>query len=431
MRISITISLAALAVTISALPVAVPPGFFHPPVQAFRDDINFDFLDMEPNVEARSEPAMDSVDVEPHIEARGEIAIDIVDPEPNIKARSEEAVDVVDLEPEIQVRSEDVVDVWDLEPEVHARGEPPVDKADAEPNIKARSIDLADSVDLEPEIPAKEEPHIQAEEEPRIQARGEASEAWVDPGANADDWKYRDNLAKLKVGNCGVDCHRSINSYQSRVSRASRENKGYYDHGYYDNHNNDHHNNKYDYSTVSRSTRSSRGEHNTAADDWKYRDNLVKLDNHNCGVNCHKSLDSYRSVASKDSKLSRERDYYNNYNHHTNTYDRHAQPTYDHHNDYNYNHRVNTYDHHAQPTYNRHNDYDYRPVSRSSRASRGERNTKQDNINFRLNKEKLAKHNCGQGCIDSINSWKSVDSAEAKRRRQAERSRQSRYKNPH
>ncbi|KAF6821401.1 hypothetical protein CPLU01_12535 [Colletotrichum plurivorum] len=375
MRISITISLAALAATISALPVAVPPSFFHPPVQAFRDDINFDVLDMEPNVEARSEPTMDSVDVEPHIEARGEIAVDIVDPEPNIKTRSEEAVDLVDLEPEIQARSEEAVDVWDLEPEVYARGEPPVDTADAEPNIKARSIDLADSVDLEPEIPAKEEPYIQADEASRIQARGEASEAWVDPGANADDWKYRDNLAKLRDGNCGVDCHRSINSYQSRASRASRENKGYYDHGYYDNHNNDHYN-KYDYSTVSRSTRSSRGEHNTAADDWKYRDNLVKLDNHDCGVNCHKSLDSYRSVASKDSKLSqerREREYYNNYNHHTNTYDRHTQPTYD-----------------------RHNDYDYRPVSRSSRASRGEHNTKQDEINHRLNHEKLDRNQFGQ-----------------------------------
>ncbi|KAK2018508.1 hypothetical protein LZ32DRAFT_653832 [Colletotrichum eremochloae] len=65
------------------------------------------------------------------------------------------------------------------------------------------------------------------------------------------------------------------------------------------------------------SSRASRGEHNTAADNEKYRDNLVKLDNGNCGIDCHRSLDSYRSVASKDSRLSRvnDNDYYYHYNH--------------------------------------------------------------------------------------------------------------------
>ncbi|EFQ33637.1 hypothetical protein CGRA01v4_02069 [Colletotrichum graminicola] len=54
------------------------------------------------------------------------------------------------------------------------------------------------------------------------------------------------------------------------------------------------------------SSSASGGDHNTAADDQKYRDNLAKLAANNCGEDCHHSLDSYRSVASKDSRLSKE-----------------------------------------------------------------------------------------------------------------------------
>ncbi|KAK2059736.1 hypothetical protein LY76DRAFT_645251 [Colletotrichum caudatum] len=52
------------------------------------------------------------------------------------------------------------------------------------------------------------------------------------------------------------------------------------------------------------SSRASRGEHNTAADDDKYRDNIAKLEAGNCGEGCHHSLYSYQSVESKDAKLA-------------------------------------------------------------------------------------------------------------------------------
>ncbi|KAK2027590.1 hypothetical protein LX32DRAFT_694682 [Colletotrichum zoysiae] len=52
------------------------------------------------------------------------------------------------------------------------------------------------------------------------------------------------------------------------------------------------------------SSRASRGEHNTAADDQKYRDNIAKLEAGNCGEGCHHSLYSYQSVESKDAKLA-------------------------------------------------------------------------------------------------------------------------------
>ncbi|KAK1986877.1 hypothetical protein LZ30DRAFT_767105 [Colletotrichum cereale] len=63
------------------------------------------------------------------------------------------------------------------------------------------------------------------------------------------------------------------------------------------------------------SSRVSRGEHNTVADDWKYKDNLEKLENGNCGIGCHNSLNSYSSVASHDAKVARAAHYGGEYEH--------------------------------------------------------------------------------------------------------------------
>ncbi|KAK1636958.1 hypothetical protein BDP81DRAFT_449088 [Colletotrichum phormii] len=356
-----------------------------------------------------------------------------------------------------------------IHPPVHVFRADPADEAvEGEPNIEAR-----DNFDLEPEIHARDEPHIQA--------RSEAAAAGIDPNYHIvdakgitpeDDWKYRDNLAKLNANNCGKDCYRSINSYRSRVSR---EHRPYYDRS------TDYHANNYDHHDnygVQRSSRASRGEHNTPADDWKYKDNLVKQDNHNCGTHCEASLNSYRSVASKDSRLAREKDYhdynhqddkYNNwypkdyhtngngYNNHnnghyddrtlrTNTYypkDHHPTKYNDiHHNDYhgnNYhtngndyhgkNYHTNGNNYHGNKYHINGNGYDHHNnghdygVQRSSRASRGEHNTRQDEINHKNNHEKLDAGHCGQGCQLSINSYHSVASADSRRSRQSRNSR--------
>ncbi|KAF9869392.1 hypothetical protein CkaCkLH20_13109 [Colletotrichum karsti] len=454
MLFSKTLLYVAFTATVAA--VALPPGFFHPPVHAFKDEANVEAVDAEPviiearneayidtivedsetepNIKARSEAATEAMDTEtePHIEAREEAAIDNVITEPVIETRNEITVDAVDVEPEIHARSEQTLDVVDAEPIIQARSEIPVEVVDAEPHIEARSEAIVDNVESEPVV--------EASEEPRIQARSEANVDWVDPNNHdiiapitpADDWKYRDNLNKLKNNDCGIDCQKSLASYRSR---SAKERRGNYDH---------YNNNKYDYSTVGRSSRASRGEHNTPADDWKYRDNLVKQDNHNCGTHCVDSLNSYRSVASKDSRLSRERqqnEYYNS--HHTGNYD-HPR-TYDRHvtgnNPGSYDHHSTTYypkDHHAAPittykdhsydhpvTYDRH--YNGKP---SSRASRGEHNTRQDDINHGINHYKLDHHDCGSHCIDSIKSYHSVASADSKRSRASRESREK-YGNYH
>ncbi|KAK2732999.1 hypothetical protein CKAH01_08497 [Colletotrichum kahawae] len=369
MRFLSTLILVGLTASVSPTPVALPPGFFHPPVHAFKDEtsvealdaepiearsgITVDKIDIEPTLNARSDDAMDFMDSEPIIEARNEESpqletrseesVDFVNPapEPYIQPRSEEVVDFVDPAPEpyIQRRSEAMYDMVEPEPNIETRSEPVLDVAEPEPNIKPRSEPVFDAVGLETKIKARSETMVeavdsetvaQANEEPRIQARGDASADWVDPDYRPhlgpeDQWKYQDNLRKLHANDCGVDCHRSINSYQSRVSRA---NKGYYDgHDFqydYRNKKDVPKYPKYDISTVARnvaghnpntydhhdynnhyttSSRASRGEHNTAADNWKYRDNLVKQQNHDCGVNCHRSINSFQSVASKDSRL--------------------------------------------------------------------------------------------------------------------------------
>ncbi|KXH34576.1 hypothetical protein CSIM01_11800 [Colletotrichum simmondsii] len=455
MRFLVTITLAILTAGVTAVPVAVLPSLVHPPVHVFRADPAAEAADAEPNIEARGENIVDVSDwqQEPEIQARDEAAIDAWDLEPqtqpqdspHIQARDEAALDNGNLEtdieareePQIKARDEAALDNYDLEPEVQLSDKP---------QIKARDeAALPDNFDLKPEIHARDEPHIQA--------RSEAKVAWTDPDYHAggvtaaDDWKYRDNLAKLDANNCGVDCHRSINSYRSRVSR---EHRPYYDR------NTDYHSNNYDHHDynygVQRSSRASRGEHNTPADDWKYRDNLVKQDNHDCGSGCKHSLASYRSVASKDSRIAREKDYhnynhqddkYNNwhpkdyhvngngYNHNnghyddrtirTNTYypkDHHPTNYNDiHHNDYhgnNYHTNGNGYDHHN-------NGHDY-GVQRSSRASRGEHNTPQDVIKHNNNHYKLDHNNCGVNCHKSLASYHSVAAADSRRSRQSRQS---------
>ncbi|KAJ5019319.1 hypothetical protein K4K57_000949 [Colletotrichum sp. SAR 10_99] len=349
MRFLSTFILVGLTASVSAIPVALPPGFFHPPVHAFKDETSVESMDAEP-IEARSGISVDKVDIEPVLNARSEDAMDFIS-EPIINARNEESVDdFIDPQPRIQARSESNLDLTESEPQIEARI---FDAVGLETKIKARSETVVEAVDSEAVA--------QDNQEPRIQARGDTSADWVDPDYRpplgpADEWKYQDNLRKLHANDCGVDCHRSINSYQSRVSRANRANKGYYDgHDFqYDYRNKKevpkypkydlttvqrnvagHNLNTYDHhdynNGYTRSSRASRGEHNTPADDWKYRDNLVKQQVHDCGVNCHRSINSYQSVASKDSRLSREArerngyyDHHNNGVYHPDTYDRHS-----------------------------------------------------------------------------------------------------------
>lgn len=535
MRFLSTFILVGLTASVSATPVALPPGFFHPPVHAFKDEtsvesmdaepiearggisvdkvdiepvlnarsedaLNFvdsepiinarneesvdDFIDLQPRIQARSESNLDLTESEPQIGARSEESIDFANPAPEpyiqprsedvvefvnpapkpyIQPRSEEVVDFVDPapEPHIQRRSEAMYDMVDPEPNIEARSEPVLDVVEPEPNIKSRSEPVFDAVGLETKIKARSETMVEAidsveavaqeNEEPRIQTRGDTSADWVDPDYRpplgpADEWKYQDNLRKLHANDCGVDCHRSINSYQSRVSRANRANKGYYDgHDFqYDYRNKkdvpkypkydlttvqrnvaghspntyDHHPTTYDhhdYNGYTRSSRASRGEHNTPADDWKYRDNLVKQQTHDCGVDCHRSINSYQSVASKDSRLSREArerngyyDHHNNGGYHPNTYDHHSVG-----NDY----HPTTYDHHTGPvTYDRHNGGNNHGLSR---AERGVHNTKQDYINHELNHIKEDKHQCGINCQRADASFHSVASADSKRSQQS------------
>ncbi|KAK2046262.1 hypothetical protein LZ31DRAFT_593441 [Colletotrichum somersetense] len=63
-------------------------------------------------------------------------------------------------------------------------------------------------------------------------------------------------------------------------------------------------------------SRACRGDHNTAADDQKYRDNIAKLEAGNCGEGCHHSLYSYQSVEAKDARLARENNGNYCYDHH-------------------------------------------------------------------------------------------------------------------
>ncbi|KAF4892647.1 hypothetical protein CGCF415_v012960 [Colletotrichum fructicola] len=517
MRLLSTFILVGLTASVSAIPVALPPGFFHPPVHAFKDETSVesmdaepiearsgitvdkvdiepvlnarsedamdfmdsgptintrneesvdDFIDPQPRIQARSENNLDLTESEPQIEARSEESIDFVNPapEPYVQPRSEEVVDVVDpaLEPHIQRRSEAMYDMVEPERNVEARSEPVLDVVEPEPNIMPRSEPVFDAVGLETKIKARSETVVEAvdsealaqdSQEPRIQARGDTSADWVDPDYRpplgpADEWKYQDNLRKLHANDCGVDCHRSINSYQSRVSRANRANKGYYDgHDFqYDYRNkkdvpkypkydlttvqrnvaghnpntyNHHQPTTYDHhdynNGYTRSSRASRGEHNTPADDWKYRENLVKQQVHDCGTNCHRSINSYQSVASKDSRLSREarerNGYYDRHNngvYHPDTYDRHSGGN---------GYHPNTYDHHTGPvTYDRHNGGNNHGLSR---AERGVHNTKQDYINHELNHIKEDKHQCGINCQRSDASFHSVASADSKRSQQS------------
>ncbi|KAJ0384922.1 hypothetical protein COL922a_007394 [Colletotrichum nupharicola] len=478
MRFLSTFILVGLTASVSAIPVALPPGFFHPPVHAFKDETSVESMDAEP-IEARSGISVDKVDIEPVLNARSEDAMDFVDSEPIIHARNEESVDdFIDPEPHIQARSESNSDHTDSEPKIEARSEESVDFVNPapEPYIQPRSEEVVDFVDTAPEpyiqrrSEAMSEPVFDAvgletkvkgrsetvvevvdseavaqeNEEPRIQARGDTSADWVDPDYRpplgpADEWKYQDNLRKLHANECGVDCHRSINSYQSRVSRANRANKGYYDgHDFqYDYRNKKEVPKypKYDLTTVqrnvaghnpstydhhdynngyTRSSRASRGEHNTPADDWKYRDNLVKQQTHDCGVNCHRSINSYQSVASKDSRLAREaRERNGYYDHHNNGV--YHPDTYDHHSGGNGYHPT-TYDHHTGPvTYDRHDGGNHG----LSRAERGVHNTRQDYINDELNHTKEDNHNCGINCEKSQASFHSVASADSRRSKQS------------
>ncbi|KAJ0366215.1 hypothetical protein COL26b_011712 [Colletotrichum chrysophilum] len=473
MRFLSTFILVGLTASVSAIPVALPPGFFHPPVHAFKDETSVESMDAEP-IEARSGITVDKVDVASTLNARSEDAMNFMDSEPIINARNEESVDdFIDTKPRIQARSESNMDLTDSEPQIEARSGESVDFVNPapEPYIQPRSEEVVDfswtsepvfdAVGLETKIKARSETMVEAvdsaegvaqgNEEPRIQARGDTSADWVDPDYRpplgpADEWKYQDNLRKLHANDCGVDCHRSINSYQSRVSRANRANKGIYDgHDFqYDYRNKkdvpkypkydlttvqrnvaghspntyDHHPTTYDhhdYNGYTRSSRASRGEHNTPADDWKYRDNLVKQQTHDCGVNCHRSINSYQSVASKDSRLSREArerngyyDHHNNGGYHPNTYDHHSVGN---------GYHPTTYDHHTGPvTYDRHNGGNNHGLSR---AERGVHNTKQDYINHELNHIKEDKHQCGINCQRSDASFHSVASADHKRSQQS------------
>ncbi|KAI8187999.1 hypothetical protein K4K53_000513 [Colletotrichum sp. SAR 10_77] len=433
MRFLSTFILVGLTASVSAIPVALPPGFFHPPVHAFKDETSVESMDAEP-IEARSGISVDKVDIEPVLNARSEDAMDFIS-EPIINARNEESVDdFIDPQPRIQARSESNLDLTESESQIEARI---FDAVGLETKIKARSETVVEAVDSEAVA--------QDYQEPRIQARGDTSADWVDPDYRpplgpADEWKYQDNLRKLHANDCGVDCHRSINSYQSRVSRANRANKGYYDgHDFqYDYRNKKevpkypkydlttvqrnvagHNPNTYDHhdynNGYTRSSRASRGEHNTPADDWKYRDNLVKQQVHDCGVNCHRSINSYQSVASKDSRLSREArerngyyDHHNNGVYHPDTYDRHSGGN---------GYHPNTYDHHTGPvTYDRHNGGNNHGLSR---AERGVHNTRQDYINHELNHIKEDNHQCGVNCHKSDASFHSVASADHKRSQQS------------
>ncbi|KAF4899217.1 hypothetical protein CGCVW01_v013560 [Colletotrichum viniferum] len=422
------------------------------PVLNARSEDDMDFVDSEPIINAKNEESVDDfIDPQPRIQARSESNLDLTESEPQIGARSEESIDFVNPAPEpyIQPRSEAMYDMVDPEPNIEARSEPVLDVIEPEPNIKSRSEPVFDAVGLETKIKARSETMVEAfdsaeavaqeNEEPRIQARGDTSADWVDPDYRpplgpADEWKYQDNLRKLHANDCGIDCHRSINSYQSRVSRANRANKGYYDgHDFqYDYRNKKEVPKypKYDITTVQRnaaghnpntyddhqpttydhhdynngytgSSRASRGEHNTPADDWKYRDNLVKQQNHDCGVDCHRSINSYQSVASKDSRLSREAQERNGY------YDGHNNGVY----------HPNTYDHHTGPvTYGPHNGGNNQGLSR---AESGVHNTRQDYINHELNHIKEDNHQCGINCQRSDASFHSVASADSKRSKQS------------
>ncbi|OHE91873.1 hypothetical protein CORC01_12826 [Colletotrichum orchidophilum] len=396
MRFLTTITLAALTAGVTAVPIALLPSLTHPPVHVFKADAAPEAINAEPDIEARGDRVINVSDWErePEILARDDAAIDAFGLEPEtqageasrIQARDEAALDNIDLEPEIEARDERrikardevALDNYDLKPEVQASDSP---------QIKARDELTLENVDLEPTIHARDERHIQA--------RSEAAVQGVTP---EEDWKYRDNLAKLDANNCGTDCHNSLDSYRSKVSRERRD--------YYDR-------------STSPSSRASRDEHNTPEDKVKYIDNLIKQDNRDCGTGCKDSLASYRSVASKDSKLSREKDLNDRRNDNfilPNTYyPRDSRP------------KDFTASGNGKNVQNYNNgNRDFNGVTRSSRASRGEHNSLQDVAKHDENHKKLAEGDCGVNCHKSLDSYHSVASADSKRSKASKESREAR-----
>ncbi|GKT42848.1 uncharacterized protein ColSpa_03029 [Colletotrichum spaethianum] len=237
---------------ISALPVAVLPQLVHPPVYTFKDESTAGAANLV-IVKARDDAALDTAYEESDIKTRDETALDIIDKEPNVNTRSEAAVEAVN-------------------PDSH--------------NIETRGYRGGNDRD-------RQDYYYDSSRK----SRGEHN-------TPADDWKYQDNLAKLRAGNCGTGCINSIKSYDSVASRDSKLARARTDQDYY---NYDRYTNaKYDYRGYDTynypvaGSRASRGEHNTPADDWKYQDNLAKLRAGNCGTGCINSIKSYDSVAHKD-----------------------------------------------------------------------------------------------------------------------------------
>ncbi|TDZ37369.1 hypothetical protein C8035_v006969 [Colletotrichum spinosum] len=366
MRVLTTALLAAFIVSVSALPSPPPPhSFLRPPLYAFKNSAVDVATDVEPKAQIKKESPPDDFEDFPRIESRDEAPVDNSEAFPNVQARSEQDLGS-QLDVEVEARAEDLRDPGvpilgtrseEIQPasEFNNRAEPLQDDG-ALPDTQSRSLEPPGTGSQQPQIQARRAPHSPIKT--RRDAHNDVDNHWLAPGVSTEDeQKYKDNLAKLAAGNCGQGCHDSINSFQSRNSKA---NNGY--------------------PPVI-----------TAADEKKYKDNLAKLAAGDCGQGCHDSIASFQS---RNSKIK------NGY--------------YDHHDVNNDNYDFHTVSrsvlHDPVDTNDRHG-------SGLSRAERGERNTVFDDQKYQENLAKQRNHACGQGCLDSINSYLSVGSLQSQQRK--------------